>query len=392
MYQSEAVRNEERVLLNSAEFVAGQVLVNWRRQHSQAQFSPFWLRDHCHAAHSLNADTLQREVDTFAIPQDIAPAKLEIKDGGGALHIQWKHDAGSSIFPAEFLWNMAQLDGRTPAPRRTLWDRDSMGKNFPSVSHDEVMASDAGLLRWLSLVEEFGFALTTGAPPSMAATEALVKRVGYVRETIFGGMWEFSANQAFKDTAYTSVAIGPHTDGTYSNDSPGFQMFHCLQFDGSGGDSTLVDGFKVAETIRNSDRQAFEVLSEVQVPAHYLGDGVHLRAEHPIIGLDQNGDLKQIAYNNYDRAPFRLPPARMAEFYRALALFHRLINDPTYEISMRLTPGTVLFFDNWRTLHGRHAFKGHRHLCGAYLNMEDFQSKLRVLRSRASGGGGLIRK
>jgi len=128
MYQSEAVRNEERILLNSAEFVAGQVLVNWRRQHSQAQFSPFWLRDHCHAAHSLNADTLQREVDTFAIPQDIAPAKLEIKDGGGALHIQWKHDAGSSIFPAEFLWNMAQLDGRTPAPRRTLWDRDSMGR------------------------------------------------------------------------------------------------------------------------------------------------------------------------------------------------------------------------------------------------------------------------
>ncbi|HEY1312967.1 MAG TPA: trimethyllysine dioxygenase [Steroidobacteraceae bacterium] len=383
MYRHEAARNEDRVLLSSAELIAGQVVVNWHREQSPAQFSPFWLRDHCHAKHSLNADTLQREVDTFAIPQDIAPQTLEIKDGGAALHILWKHDASTSIFPAQFLWNVAQRDAGPPAPRRTLWDRDSMGKNFPCVSHAEVMGSDAGLLRWLSLVEEFGFALTTGAPVSMAATEALVKRVGYVRETIFGGMWEFSANQAFKDTAYTSVAIGPHTDGTYSNDSPGFQMFHCLQFDGSGGDSTLVDGFKVAEAIRNSDRQAFEVLSEVKVPAHYLGDGVHLRAEHPIIGLDQNGDLEQIAYNNYDRAPFRLPPARMAAFYRALALFHRLINDPTYEISMRLTPGTVLFFDNWRTLHGRHAFQGHRHLCGAYLNMEDFQSKLRVLRTRA---------
>jgi trimethyllysine dioxygenase len=63
-----------------------------------------------------------------------------------------------------------------------------------------------------------------------------------------------------------------------------------------------------------------------------------------------------------------------------LALFNRLINDPRYEISMRLVPGTVLLFDNWRTLHGRHAFQGHRHMCGAYLNMEDFQSRLRVLR------------
>ena len=237
------------------------------------------------------------------------------------------------------------------------------------------------MLRWLSLVEEFGFALTTGAQASLAGTEALVKRVGYVRETIFGGMWEFSANMKFKDTAYTSVAIGPHTDGTYSKDSPGFQMFQCLQFDGSGGDSTLVDGFKVAETIRNSDPKAFELLTEVKVPAHYLGDGVHLRAEHPIITLDHNGDVSQIAYNNYDRAPLRLPAARMTEFYRALTLFHRLINDPTYEISMRLLPGTVLFFDNWRTLHGRHSFQGHRHMCGAYVNMEDFQSKLRVLRN-----------
>jgi trimethyllysine dioxygenase len=371
-------------LLDSARIVHGEVEVSWKHAASPAQFSPFWLRDHCRAKHSLNPDTLQREVDTFRIPQQIAPAKIEIKDGGRTLAIAWADDESVSTYPADFLWDITRHEGRPPGPPRRLWDRDSMGKDFPSVTHAEVMGSDAGLLRWLSLVEEFGFALVLGAEASMAGTEALVKRVGYVRETIFGGMWEFSANMAFKDTAYTSVAIGPHTDGTYSNDSPGLQMFSCLAFDGSGGDSTLVDGFKVAETIRNNDAKAFEILTEVKVPAHYLGDGVHLRAEHAIIGLDHRGDVAQIAYNNYDRAPFRLPPARMTEFYRALALFNRLINEPTYEISMRLLPGTVLLFDNWRTLHGRHSFKGHRHMCGAYLNMEDFQSKLRILRRSAN--------
>src|SRR5216683_1739195 len=68
-------------------------------------------------------------------------------------------------------------------------------------------------------------------------------------------------------------------------------------------DRTLVDGFKIADEIRRSDPIAFEVLSTVKVPAHYLGDGVHLRGEHPVIGLDHNGDVVQIAYNNYDRAP-----------------------------------------------------------------------------------------
>jgi trimethyllysine dioxygenase len=369
------------VLLSGARLVGQDVEVTWTHAVSSARFSPFWLRDHCHSKESLNSETLQRQVDTFAIAKDIAPAKAEITDAGRTLRVTWANDGAISVFPAGFLWQISQNEGRERAPRRTLWDRDSMAKNFPSVSHREILHSDAALLRWLSLIEEFGFALTTGAGASVADLETLVKRVGYVRQTIFGGMWEFSANMAFKDTAYTSVAIGPHTDGTYSIDPPGFQMFQCLAFDGRGGESTLVDGFKVAETIRRTDPKAFEVLSEVKVPAHYLGDGAHLRAEHPVIGLDHNGDLRQIAYNNYDRAPFRLPVPRMDEFYRALALFHRLINDPAYEISMRLLPGTVLFFDNWRTLHGRHAFEGHRHMSGAYLNKEDVDSKLRVLRT-----------
>lgn len=369
------------ILLSAAALVDGEVEVSWRDGSSRSRFSLFWLRDHCHSKESLNPDTLQRQVDTFRIPVDIAPATIEIGEGGRILRIVWKHDASTSILPAAFLWSIAQNDGRDRAPRRHLWDRAELGQNFPSVSHADIMSSDEGLLRWLSTVEEYGFALATGVPPTLEATEQLVKRIGYVRETIFGGMWDFTANLAFKDTAYTSAAIGPHTDGTYSIDSPGYQVFHCLQFDGSGGDSTLVDGFKVAEQIRQADPIAFQVLTTVKVPAQYLGDGVHLRAEHPVIELDHNGDFLQVAYNNYDRAPFRLPTPRMNAFYRALKLFNRLINDPANEITMRLEPGTALLFDNWRALHGRRVYQGFRRLCGAYLNKEDFDSKLRVLRT-----------
>ena len=370
--------------LSAAKLIDGEVEVTWSGRVSKTRFSPFWLRDHCHSKESLNPDTLQRQVDTFAIPEDIAPEKLEISGSGDALAIVWKHDGSKSILPARFLWDIGRNGGRLAAPSRRLWNRDSMRGNFPAMSHEEIMSGDQGLLRWLSMVEEHGFALAAGVPPTLEATRELATRIGYVRETIFGGMWDFTANLAFKDTAYTSAAIGPHTDGTYSFDSPGYQMFHCLQFDGSGGESTLVDGFKVAEQIRTSDPAAFEALSTVKVPAQYLGDGVHLRAEHPVIGLDHDGDFVQIAYNNYDRAPFNLPRPRMTTFYRALKLFNELINDPANEITMRLAPGTALLFDNWRALHGRRAYQGYRRLCGAYLNKEDFESKLRVLRSAAN--------
>jgi trimethyllysine dioxygenase len=381
---------DAQVLLATAADTGAELEASWQGKVARARFSYAWLRDHCHSKESLNPNTLQRQVDTFSIPADIAPAKLEIADGGRTLRIVWKHDGTTSILPAAFLWDIAQNDGREAAPRRQLWDRASTGEKFPTMSHADIMSSDDGLLRWLSLVEEYGFALASEVPPTNEATKELVTRIGYVRESIFGGMWDFTANMAFQDTAYTSAAIGPHTDGTYSIDPPGYQMFHCLKFDGSGGESTLVDGFKIADEIRRSDPIAFDVLSTVKVPAHYLGDGVHLRGEHPVIGLDHNGELDRIAYNNYDRAPFRLPTPRMNAFYRALKLFNRMINDPANEITMRLAPGTALLFDNGRTLHGRRAYQGVRWLCGAYLNKEDFDSKLRVLRTamrRPPAGG-----
>jgi trimethyllysine dioxygenase len=369
------------LLLDSVRLVAGEVEVTWRQQQRVGRFTPFWLRDHSHSADSLNPATLQRQVDTFSIPADIAPRELEIVAAGRMLRIVWQHDARLSEWPADFLWRIARDDGREAAPRRTLWDRASMGGAFPSMAHADIIGSDAGLRAWLGLVERYGFALATGTPATLEATAALIRRIGYVRETIFGGMWDFTADLAFQDTAYTPLAIGPHTDGTYSIDPPGYQMFHCLRFDGTGGESTLVDGFQVAERIRRTDPAAFEALEQTRVPAQYLGDGVHLAAEHPVVSLDHNGDYRRIAYNNYDRAPFRLPPARMAAFYRALGMFNRLVNDPDCEITMRLAPGTALLFDNWRTLHGRRAYQGYRRLCGAYLNKEDFDSKLRVLRA-----------
>lgn len=39
-------------------------------------------------------------------------------------------------------------------------------------------------------------------------------------------------------------------------------------------------------------------------------------------------------------------------------------------------------FDNHRVLHGRSAFVGNRRLCGAYVNHDDYRSRLAVLRKR----------
>jgi trimethyllysine dioxygenase len=242
------------------------------------------------------------------------------------------------------------------------------------------MNTDEGVRQWLSTVALYGFALVTGTPATAEATEALIRRVGYVRETIFGGFWVFTDDLSKADLAYTTTHLASHTDGTYSHDAPGLQMLHCLQFEGTGGDSTLVDGFKIADVLRSTRPELFDVLSTVAIPGQYIGDGAHLMAARPVFRHDHNGVLVQVSYNNSDRAPFLLPPDEMARLYDALRAFDNLANSESMQWRQVLRPGEALLFDNWRTLHGRFAYAGNRTMCGAYLNHEDFESRLRIAR------------
>ena len=63
---------------------------------------------------------------------------------------------------------------------------------------------DAGervLKDWLEQIERFGFAFVEGTPATPEATQAVAKRAAYIRETIFGGYYDFTANLEHKDTA-----------------------------------------------------------------------------------------------------------------------------------------------------------------------------------------------
>ena len=341
-----------------------------------------WLRDNAHDADTLHPVTQQRQVFTAALPTDLAATEANVV--GDALVVRWadpRDREAESVLPVAFL-----SSHRVPQPARaavataiTLWDAASINTAVPTVQFDAVMSSDDGVAEWLHKTAEFGFALALGTPPTAQATEALLRRIGYVRETIFGGMWEFTADLTKADTAYTNLELRPHTDGTYSHDAPGAQLLHCLHFEGSGGESTIVDAFAVADRLRQESPEHADTLSAVAVPGQYIGDGAHLMAARPVLRHDHTGQLVQVSFNNYDRAPFLLPEGEMIAFYDALRAFDLIANDPAMQWRHVLAPGEALLFDNWRVLHGRFAYTGERRLCGGYVNREDVESRLRQL-------------
>ena len=339
-----------------------------------------WLRDHAHDPDTLHPTTQQRQVYTAGLAPDLLGHAVQLDDH--SVVVTWNDGCtDDSVLPLEFLSRY-----RLPQPARagvhlprTLWDAASIGEATPTVSYDAVMSSDAGLRDWLAATATFGFCIAAGTPPMAEATKALLRRIGYVRETIFGGMWEFTADLTKADTAYTNLELRPHTDGTYSHDAPGVQLLHCLHFEGTGGDSTMVDAFAVAARLRAEHPAHAALLARVDVPGQYIGDGSHLLAARPVLRHDASGELVQVSFNNYDRAPFLLEEGEMLAFYDALREFDRIANDPAMQWRHVLAPGEALLFDNWRVLHGRHAYGGVRRMCGGYVNREDVESRLRQL-------------
>jgi trimethyllysine dioxygenase len=289
--------------------------------------------------------------------------------------VQWP-TGSDSVLSAVLLAEVAGLTGCDP---RTPW---ASPIGIEAVPYDELMASDHGALRWMESVEKWGYGVVSGAPCDVADASGLANRIGYVRRTVFGDLWTLSSEEVtHADSAYSATYLEPHTDGSYSIDGPGLQLFACVERTGTGGESVLVDGLAAAEQLRRDLPDAFGLLSTVEVPAHYIEDGVDIRARRPTIRLDQHGRVEQVTFNNYDRSPFLLPPDQMSAWYDAYAAFRSIFVDESRWLKLRLEPGDALLFDNWRCLHGRMAYTGRRVFHGGYFNHEDFESRLRTLRS-----------
>jgi len=361
----------------------GDVLVQRRSVSVNGQrISNIWLRDNCQCEDCTHGTTKQRLIDTFSIPRDIALIRAKCENQ--IVKIRWDDDHESE-YKTSFLARLT-LDARYRTVNRlalspaTLWNAATISSSVPSVPY-----SATSILDVLQSIRKYGFCYIDGTPhDSPAATEELLRRIAFIRETHYGGFYDFTADLASKDTAYTNMALEAHTDTTYFSDPAGLQAFHLLEHTGgSGGTSLLVDGFHVAQTLLRENPKAYNILATVHVHAHASGNedtSIQAYRGFPVLEHDlTTGNLVRVRWNNADRAAVGLPIDQVEQWYDAARAFNALVKKKENEYWEQLQPGRVLIFDNWRVLHGRTAFTGKRRICGGYVNRDDWISKYKML-------------
>ena len=339
-------------------------------------FSYFWLRDNARDPVTFDSQSHQRELFTAMVPADISPDLVRLTEGGQFICIKWPDLENFVDYDAEFLAAYQNPIDEIDVPAPKLWDAHNISSDLASIRFDQALTR-SGTSRALKKLTDYGFLLVKHCPCERASVAKFANTIGYIRETIFGGLWEFEANETMADSAYTPKELRPHTDSTYSLDAPGLQILLCMEYDATGGESVLVDGFRVAHQLQQDDPILYTALGQIEVTGIYKGDGSNLQARRPILRHDPEGRLIQVTFNNYDRATIRLAEPQMTQLYSGIRYLDTRFNSSTFQWRHQLKPGEMLVFDNWRLLHGRGAFQGKRKMAGAYINREDFLSAIR---------------
>ncbi len=334
-----------------------------------------WLRDHARDEINWDKRSNQRKTFTATLDFKIKIRSAEILDNGKFIQILWPDLQKPVNYSYEFLLNNS-LNNKSKINRLKLWKENDLDEQI--YIDFETIQSIEGYKKFLKILHQYGFSVVKNCKTEISSVENIVNKIGYVRNSIFGSLWSFESNEDKADSAYTQEELRPHTDATYSNDAPGLQLLLCCEYKAKGGDSIMVDGFKIAEVIKKDNKELFDVLSTVNVRGSYIGDGVFLEAERPIFNLDSNKELFQVSFNNYDRAPFRFKKDLTIKFYEAIRKFDLMANNKEYQWRHILKPGELLIFNNWRVLHGRGSFDGTRKISGCYINKEDFDSSCRM--------------
>ena len=351
----------------------------------KSNFNFLWLRDNCPTAH--DKDSRHRMFNILNVSEDLVAKEFKVNNDG-KLVIKWSEGNHTSYYDQKWLRaNCYTLKNKKKyiSPYK-LWD-SSLEKNLTSVSieHDEIMASDQGLIKWLELLHFKGIAIVKNTPIEKESAFPVLNRISHTRQTFFNTPFEVINIPKPNNSAYTAHALRNHMDLPWFETPPGYQFLHCLVNSAEGGDSSSVDGFAVADYLRKNEKEIFNTL--VSIPLKFRDKDYTqktVRDFHaPAISLTKDGDYNDIRFSVATMDTLDCHPDVMDKVYKAHHRFGNLLHDDKFQIKFRLEPGDIFSFNNRRALHGRTAFdpnSGHRHLQGYYMDRDEILGRLNFLK------------
>ena len=358
--------------------------VQWSDGH-ESVFHFVWLRFNCACETCGDLDSGIGTVMMADIPEDVSPREAGVDDGG-RLCVVWDHDGHESRFEPDWLRANCYSEAARLARRHrpTLWDASFIDR-IPSFDYGRVVEDDAARLEAFEHLRDYGFARMRGAPRTFDTLMDFADLFGHrITSDSLGPYSDIKTRE--KQLFFTDMpaALPKHTDQCYRHSPLGINFFHCLRTSGVGGETVLADAFEIARVLRETEPEAFELLSTVPIQFYrYIEGRAAYYTEACVISVDYLGEVTGFRYSNRQTtAPLDLPAELIEPMHDAQRKLSALMRHPDFEIRFLLEPGDILVYDNQRVIHGRTLYddsQGARHLRSVETSREEFHNRLRLL-------------
>ena len=359
-----------------------------------------WLRDNCGCAQCRDPGTGARLTSIGDLPADVFITAVH--QTGSRIEIEFGPDRHTGIYDADWLGQFGPAgapgasryaplavadDGRSEDAKH-LWDAAGIAGAFPLGSWPLYRAESAHRQACLRAVLRDGFVVLTDMPREAGAVLAIAESIGAVRETERGRVVDVRARPAEPAQAGRSRATAPGTAAPFRDPLLTVMVLGCLDDGAGGAESTLVDGFRVAATLRAEQPARFAMLAGTAVTFARADAKADLRATRPVISVDPRGRIREVHFASRYLSPLRGRASEIVAFYDAYRSFVQLLRRPELALTFRLRPGDCLILDNTRILHGRTGVPdtAQRHLQKCWTDLDAVASSLAMLERRQHNG------
>ena len=178
---------------------------------------PLWIRERSNEENMVDQNSLQRLYDPEKLPVDLKISDLT-HINKEKIRIKFSDNHAAEYCLKSLSKELQRSKG---LPEKILWDNSNIEfKNF-EFNYDK--NEDDQLLKILHYYHQYGFVLVSGLNPKDGEIINFANKIGFIRETNFGKLFNVVSQKQPNDLAYTSIELESHTDNPcllYTSPSP----------------------------------------------------------------------------------------------------------------------------------------------------------------------------
>ena len=313
-------------------------------------------------------ETQEKRFMLSSVPVDLKPKSVDVN--AKTINLFWpdEHETRISFKDIEYLQKKRK-------PEKILWTN-----NFIPNSYDwsELLQTNDVAIEAFSDFISKGAICIKNSPCIPDSLEQLTPRLGPIREVLFERIHNVSVDGHIYNIAHTSLEVPPHNDFASYSWPPSVQALHMLANDCNGGESIIVDGYKVLKDLNEDYPEFFNILRTFPIPFREFDEENETYANEPIIRLNCLNEVIGFRYSNQLMQMIDPRMQNVDLFYKAYHELCKRVNDKKYKSIFRLEAGHTLLVSSHRVLHGRKEFKpdGKRHLQDAYYELDNIENNL----------------